>query len=50
MIEVKVLEDAGQISLPSDGTTVLLKKDKRIFMNRLDAEPFIRQGILQHVG
>jgi GINS complex subunit 1 len=47
-IEVKVLQDFGTIVTES-GATITLKKDTRLFLRRTDAEPLIRQGILEHV-
>jgi hypothetical protein len=49
MIEVKVLKDVGTVML-EDGTSLVLKENKRIYLSRYFAEPFIKQGILEHVG
>jgi GINS complex subunit 1 len=48
-IEVRVLQDYGTIVTES-GATITLKKDTRILLRRTDAEPLIRQGILEHVA
>lgn len=49
MIEVKVLKDAGTVML-DDGTSLLLRENKRIYLARSFAEPFIRQGVLEHMS
>jgi hypothetical protein len=49
MIEVKVLKDVGTVIL-DDGTSLLLKENKRVFLARSFAEPFIRQGVLEHIS
>jgi len=48
LIEVKVLQDFGTVIL-DDGTSLVLKENKRIYLSRADADPFIKQGILEHI-
>jgi len=47
-IEVEVLEDKGEVVTKS-GRVVNLQKRTRLNMLRSDAEPFINEGIVEHI-
>jgi hypothetical protein len=47
-VEVRVIKDAGELLL-DDAEPVSFTKDKRLLLNRLDAENLIRQGIVEHI-
>lgn len=47
-IEVKCLLDYGKYEL-SDGSVLLLQKNGRHFLPRVECEELIRQGVFQHI-
>lgn len=47
-VEVRCLVDYGKFEL-EDGETILLKKNSQHYLPRIQCEPLIRQGILQHI-
>lgn len=47
-IEVQCLVDYGRYEL-SDGSVLLLKKNSRHFLPRVECEELIRQGVFQHI-
>ena len=48
LVQVMVLKDAGKVAL-DDGSALELKQGKRVYLRRQEAEPLIRQGVLQHL-
>lgn len=46
-MEVRVLKDEETTLI--DGSTISLTKDKRLFLDAVDAEPLIRRGTLEHI-
>lgn len=48
LVQVMVLRDAGKVAL-DDGSALELKQGKRVYLRRQEAEPLIRQGVLQHL-
>jgi len=48
LVQVMVLRDAGKVAL-DDGSALELKQGKRVYLRRHEAEPLIRQGLLQHL-
>lgn len=48
LVEVRVIKDVGDLLL-DDAETVSFTKDKRLFLDRMDAENLIRQGIVEHI-
>jgi GINS complex subunit 1 len=48
-IEVRVLEDCGDIVMASSGKSVRLAAGTLHFLNRADVEVLIQQGKLEHV-
>eukprot|EP00051_Salpingoeca_urceolata_P007477 m.98004 g.98004 ORF g.98004 m.98004 type:complete len:207 (-) comp15250_c0_seq2:184-804(-) len=48
-IEVRCLEQLGDVVLPASGTSVVLDKDSQHLLLRADVEQLIRQGSLQHI-
>lgn len=47
-VQVRCLVDYGKFEL-EDGETILLKKNSQHYLPRIQCEPLIRQGILQHI-
>eukprot|EP00052_Salpingoeca_macrocollata_P014496 m.114018 g.114018 ORF g.114018 m.114018 type:complete len:194 (+) comp19338_c0_seq1:45-626(+) len=47
-IEVRVLQEYGEITT-SNGDVINLNLGSQQYMRRVDAEPLIRQGILEHI-
>ena len=48
-VEVRCVIDYGKYEL-EDGSVILLKKNSQHYLPRVECEPFIRQGILQHIS
>lgn len=48
LIQVRVLENYGRLMTTSGSVT--LTKDMVLLLRRTDAEPLIRQGVLEHVS
>lgn len=47
-VEVRCVQDYGKYEL-DDGEVILLKKNSQHYLPRVECEPLIRQGILQHI-
>lgn len=47
-IEVRCLTDYGKFEL-ENGEVMLLKQNSQHYLPRVECEPLIRQGILQHI-
>lgn len=48
-VEVRCLTDYGKFEL-DDGEVILFKKNSQHYLPRVECEPLIRQGILQHIA
>eukprot|EP01130_Rhizamoeba_saxonica_P006295 TRINITY_DN2506_c0_g1_i1.p1 TRINITY_DN2506_c0_g1~~TRINITY_DN2506_c0_g1_i1.p1 ORF type:complete len:120 (+),score=31.78 TRINITY_DN2506_c0_g1_i1:296-655(+) len=48
-IEVHVLQDFGTLEM-EDGTTLVLRKNNRVYLPRSEADPLVKQGILEHIS
>ncbi|KAG7367501.1 DNA replication complex protein [Nitzschia inconspicua] len=47
MVQVRVLKDVGQVVLPESGRNVNLTKGACLFLERVDVQDFLRNGIVQ---
>jgi hypothetical protein len=47
MVQVRVLQDIGQVVLPESGRSVNLMKGACLFLERVDVQDFLRDGIVQ---
>lgn len=48
-VEVRCVMDYGKYEL-EDGGVILLKKNSQHYLPRVECEPLIRQGVLQHIS
>ena len=46
--QVRALEDVGPL-MTDDGGSLVMRKGTSRYMKRADAEPLIRQGVLDHI-